>query len=138
MDFGSARGLAHLLGRRKSAPAATIKPLASTPAKAVPTARPQPKAERTYARSGPPREEHPQLTAAELRADLQAAAARDLALYGQPTEDELAKEFAIQMEAVAAKIEGREPRANLAHGPNQERREVTAGEILKAGRGAVI
>ena len=152
VDFGSARGLAHLLGRHKPAPAATTKPRAAAPppaapAKSEPTAKPRPKAERTYVRSGPGRDERlpeaahtrsPDFMAEVRAAELAIAAGAFAHLRPAPTAAEQAADFARKAEGVAARLEGREPRKHLHRGPDQTRREVSVEEILDAGRRAGV
>ena len=122
-------------------------PPPAAPSKSAPTPRPTPKAERTYVRSGPARDERvpeaahnrsPEFLAEVRAAELAIAAGAFAHLRPAPTADEQAADFARKAEAVAARLENREPRKHLNVGPSQELRHVTAEEILAAGRGAVI
>ena len=135
--------IAHLLGRRKPALAAPAKkrasapPPPSRPSTPPPPYKPQPRAS-TVAYSMPP---EPKVTAAEREAAIAGAMAAmregDAYLKLLARDDELAA-FAEHWERVAAEVEGREPRTNVAHGPSQERREVSVEEILDAGRRAGV
>ena len=102
-----------------------------------PPSKPQPRAKKTEFLLPP----EPKVTAAEREAAIAGAMAAmregDAYLKLLARDDELAA-FAEHWERVAAEVEGREPRTNVAHGPSQERREVSVEEILDAGRRAGV
>ena len=122
--FGSARRLAHLLGRRRKADAppaekrAAFPPPQAAPVKSFPTTRPQPKAKKIESLLPP----EPRATAAELKAAVAGAMAEMRAgdIYlGSLEQDEAAQAFAEHWEVVAAAVENRPVRERLHRGPPQ-------------------